>query len=422
MILAAALLAAAAGGARAADPNPALTDAEMTNWELFLEVNSEAKTAGNNNALFETWASDADTFQTNPTWPTTPSTLALKPRALGLAALLQQQHQRPQGLQPQVVVGTSATPEETRRNKPDFDFILANNLYKVSGLAAAYAAGKTLSFPTDSIEVKANWVLVEDLKNYNGFAGTPADAAKVYHVNSVVDPKTGKTLTYALLSMHVISKLVPNWTWATFEHKDNPGRCDVLGCADSFGAVQANVAPKSPTESAMVPPNGGWPPPTATRYADCDKTPALKALFAKAHIDPAYINYCMKGAQTDFTDPEGLVNRVGNSVTENGFVANSSCMSCHSRAAFDASGQATSFAGFDATSNGSQIGGRAPIGPPNAAWYFVAGLPPSGPMLAHETAIARYALAADFVWSIPFCAIDDTATPPQTTSTFCGGK
>ena len=39
-----------------------------------------------------------------------------------------------------------------------FDFIVNNNLYKTSGLKAAF--GKTLAFPVDSIEVKANWIAV----------------------------------------------------------------------------------------------------------------------------------------------------------------------------------------------------------------------------------------------------------------------
>jgi hypothetical protein len=71
---------------------------------------------------------------------------------------------------------------------------------------------------------RPHWVEIDQLQSFNGFAGTPAEAAKLYHVNSA----GGKQ--YALVSMHVISKMVPNWTWATFEHKDNPGRCDVIGC------------------------------------------------------------------------------------------------------------------------------------------------------------------------------------------------
>ncbi|MDW4809964.1 hypothetical protein NQ359_24070, partial [Escherichia coli] len=54
--------------------------------------------------------------------------------------------------------------EETRHNKPTFDFIVQNNLYKLSGVKAAF--GKTLSFPVDSVEVKGNWVPVSDIPQF----------------------------------------------------------------------------------------------------------------------------------------------------------------------------------------------------------------------------------------------------------------
>jgi hypothetical protein len=351
--------------------------------------------------MFETWASDGDTFQTVPTWPATAAPLALGPRALAAV-------RRPRGLPaPQVVPGAGLT-EETRRNRPDFDFIVQNNLFKVSGLKAAFAANKPLSFPIDSIEVKANWVEVNQLGMFNGFSGTPADAAKIYHVNSA----GGKQ--FALVSMHVISKLVPNWTWATFEHKDNPGRCDILGCRDSFGAQQSVVAPLSPVESTQA-------------YPDCAKTPELLALFAQASLDPAYASYCLKGSQTDFTDATGLAIRVGNSVTEQGFVNQASCMTCHGRAAVDVTGKATAFAGFDVITPNLPVAppnnlANAPVGPINSNWYWIAGGPPSYPALAGETDITRIALAVDFVWSVPFCAIDDTVNPPEATSRHCAHK
>lgn len=393
----------AAPGAAQTDPDPAMNNPDKLAWTLFLEVNADAKSAGDNNALFETWASDGETFKTNPVWPATPSPLALKARALGL--VLRDARPAHGRVAPQVVPGGSET-EETRRNKPDFDFIVQHDLYKVSGLKAAFAADKPISFPVDSLEVKANWVEVSKLKAFNGFDGTPAEAAKIYHVNNA-----GST-QYALVSMHVISKLVPNWTWATFEHKDNPGRCDILGCRDSFGAQQPFVAPVSPVESR-------------DHYPDCVKSAELTALFAKAKIDPAYVNYCLKGSQTDFTDATGLAIRLGNSVTEQSFVSQASCMTCHGRAAFDVTGKTTSLAGFDPLSINlplTQNAGNAPVGPINSNWYWVASGPPSYPALSTETDLARIALAADFVWSVPFCAIDDTATPPQTTSRFCGSK
>ena len=384
------------------EPELALNNPDKLAWVLFLKVNADAKSADNNNALFETWASDGDTFQTTPAWPTTPGRLSLAPRAL---SLIRPPH--PEGFRPlpQVVPGGAAT-EETRRNKPDFNFIKDNDLYKVSGLKAAYAANKTLTFPINLLEVKANWVEVSQLKAFNGFSGTPADAAKLYHVNSA-----GNT-QYALVAMHVISKLAPNWTWATFEHKDNPGRCDVIGCKDAFGAQQAFVPAISAVESKQ-------------HYPDCVKTTELAALFAHANLDPAYANYCLKGSQSDFTDATGLAIRLGNSVTEKSFVDQASCITCHGRAAVDETGKMTSFAGFGPISINlplTQNAGNAPVGPIDPNWFWVPGGPPSFPVLANEADISRIAMAVDFVWSIAFCAIDDTANPPQTTSRFCANK
>jgi hypothetical protein len=367
------------------DPNPALNSPDQQSWELFMTVNANAASAGNNNALFETWASDGDTFQPSPAWPSA-AQMQIGSRALSL--VLQQVHPR---FAPRVVPGGPAlVGEETRRNKPDFDFIVQNNLFKVSGLKTAFAAAKPIAFPVDSMEVKANWVEVDRLKEFNGFTGTPIEAAAAYHVNST----GGKQ--YALVSFHIISRLVPNWTWATFEHEDNPGRCDVIGCKDSFGAVDAYVAPLSPVESQ-------------THYPGCAKTPAVLALFAQAHVDPAFANYCLKGSQSDFTDSSGLAIRLGNSVTEQSFVAQSSCMTCHGRAAFDASGRATTSGGFDLTSIGEPSeSGNAPVGPINSS--------------RREGVLTRFGLPADFVWSVPFCAIDDTAEPPETKSRLCSSK
>ncbi|MFW8588891.1 hypothetical protein ACOJBM_40890 [Rhizobium beringeri] len=56
-----------------------------------------------------------------------------------------------------------------------------------------------------------------------------------YYVSEAPDGKK-----YALIAMH-ISKVLPNWTWATFEHQNNPGRCDYTGCHDAYGAVVADV-------------------------------------------------------------------------------------------------------------------------------------------------------------------------------------
>jgi hypothetical protein len=362
--------------------NPAVNAPDQFAWQLFIQVNTSA---GGSNALFETWASDTDTFTANPQFPTTAAPLALHAPvvpAQGRIAL-----QRSGRLLPAVPPGPGVL-EESRRNRESFDFIVQNNLFKISGLRAAF--GTTISFPVAAMEVKANWQLVTDIPAFTNGRVALADVPKLYHVNTGADGKQ-----YAFVSMHIISKAVPNWTWATFEHKFNPGRCDILGCKDQFGAV-----------TAVVPPN----PTPGQGYPDCDKTPTLQAMISAANWDPAFANYCLKGSQTDFTDATGLDVRVGNSVTENGFVNQSSCMTCHGRAAFDPSGNATSQAGFD--DNG------APLGPIQPNWYWNFNSQP--PIFQGMTGLTQIGTSADFVWSIPFCAIDDTQSPIPPSG--CSGK
>jgi|HubBroStandDraft_6_1064221.scaffolds.fasta_scaffold30704_3 hypothetical protein len=334
---------------RAADPDPAMNAPDQVAWELFVQVNAPAATQGNNNVLFETWASDGDTFTQNPQWPGT----APSPKVLKVPALIARAPRQP-GLEPRVLPGGT---EEVRRNKTTFDFIVQNKLYLTSGLVAAFKAGIPISFPIDSIEVKANWKPI-----------TPGMDTSSYHVNTASDGKQ-----YALVSMHIISKAVPNWTWATFEHKDNAGRCDYIGCSDKFGAVVQFVAPKTPL--------GG-------QYPACAKTAAVKKLFSDGKLDSVFDNYCLKGSQTDFITATGLVTRLGNSVTEHGFVDSSSCMTCHSRAAFNAGGQDVYGAGF--------IGNASPNGAPLASWFW------NNPGKPNQT---MKAMQADFVWAIPLNAI-----------------
>lgn len=383
-------LSAVAGGSAQAQStsNPALNAPDQVAWQLFIQVNSRA--AGSN-SVFETWASDTDTFQPNPQFPTAPTPPSLRRPVLPQVA--REGVQAAGGLLPALPPGISdGVTEETRRNKATFDFIVQNDLYKVSGLKAAF--GKSLSFPVDSIEVKANWVPVSAIPAFTNNRVTIAQVPQLYHVNSAGG------VQYALVAMHVISKLVPNWTWATFEHKSNPARCDILGCRDAFGAQQA-VVPSNRT--------------AGQGYPDCVKTPALAALLKAADIDPVYENYCLKGSQADFVDNVGLDIRVGNSVTEDGFVATASCMTCHGRAAWNKNGQATSQAGFLSFSPNGPIG---PLGVLLPNWYWSFNSQP--PIFEGKPGLTRTATSADFVWSIPFCAIDDTQSPaPQSN---CAGK
>jgi hypothetical protein len=219
------------------------------------------------------------------------------------------------------------------------------------------------------MEVKANWV--------------PAGnrSAADYHINTASDNKR-----YALVAMHIISKQVPNWTWATFEHKDNLGRCDYIGCHDKFGAVVQDVAPHASL--------GG-------KYDPCVKTPALKKLFTDSGLPPLWENYCLKGSQVDFVTATGVPTHLGNSVTEDGFADTSSCLSCHSRAAVNSTGRFASPAGFldppiPVVCPGGPQAPCSPNGAPNPAWFWNNPGQPNQSMLALQT---------DFIWSVARHAI-----------------
>src|SRR5215211_4422614 len=95
--------------------NAAMNVPDQVAWQLFIQANTRA---GGSNSTFETWASDTDTFKTTPQFPTVPH---------ARRQVVQRSGQLLPALPPGVSQGVL---EESRRNKPAFDFIVQNNLYK----------------------------------------------------------------------------------------------------------------------------------------------------------------------------------------------------------------------------------------------------------------------------------------------------
>lgn len=109
--------------------------------------------------------------------------------------------------------------------------------------------------------------------------------------------------------MHLISKLLDKWIWATFEPQNtttNPFRCQVLGCNDAFGSKPAGS-------------NG-----SATGL-----TPQLKKLMDAANLAPEWYNYRLDAVQTEFFRPKLLGSSIieGENVGMN--LKQASCISCH---------------------------------------------------------------------------------------------
>lgn len=364
-------------------------------WQLFLEVNKKAKKEyaefnGKkielNNAIWETWIDDTDNFPQHPNpakppiWPTKSNGhdllyTSFSHQSPGKDATTSEPDCTPDQLK------DGGTCEVVYRNKATFDYILNNKLWYQEGIAEYVKTRQQIVFPIDSIEVKGNWKLIKE------------NEKATYHWNYTSD---GHLI--GLVAMHISSKVIPNWLWATFEHADNPGRCDLLGCYDCYGVTTKVTAPN--------------PDKFGGTYPAEPLSPALLSAYKKSEYTGDWLaewkNYRLKGSMINFTDSYGNASLLGNSVTESGFVATSSCMGCHARAAVNKEGQkAFSFFGelpsLPAVANIPAEYGLQFItanGAPNPAdFYHRAGnLNKSNPY-----GDLQY-LQTDFVWAIPMRA------------------
>jgi hypothetical protein len=332
-------------------------------WQTFAQIVAPSGAPGMKAAEFETWASDQDVYQTTPVWPSLGTPKRLQTSVLGNAGPT---HGAPKARLLEIInPGDCGTPggmpdhkpkpgtagigsgfpkggcmgEEVRRNWASYQYIVRNHLYTRAGLAKAYADPKfTVSLPADAIELKADWVPVATLKTWLGL--TDQQIAQNYYTNTASSGSA--TTTYALLSFHFATKQQADWVWSDFEHENNPGRCDTIGCHDSYGARTANVQPNATA----------W-----QSYGRCAKTAQVAALLKAAGLDQVWSHYCLKGSQVTFTRGGGntpvlLGNSVIEAINADVPIAKSSCQSCHFVASFDASG-APNFPALDTSPIGN---------------------------------------------------------------------
>jgi hypothetical protein len=301
-------------------------------WEVFTQAVSSAASPSARELEFETWASDADLYERSPPrWPGVgePRRRGECKRAFDSAAA------SAAGFPDDACIE-----EEVRRNWPAFRYLVAHDLTSKAGLARAFEKGLVVDLPADSIQVKADWIKTSDAARWLGL--DEEDVRRIYYTRSEQD---GAIETeYVLVALHLNSKRWTNWLWATFEHQLNPGRCDVIGCHDTFGAAVTDVAGREPANQD---------------YGDCPKTPSLMAMFANVGLNPVWLNYCLKGSQVAFAEKDGRPKLLGNSVIDriNGHVpiAHSSCMTCHALASFNRSGEANKAAALVGELNNASL-------------------------------------------------------------------
>lgn len=328
-------------------PLPWGQHSDMVAWEEFAQITAPAGNPTASKVEFETWASDEDIYVKSPAqWPLISAPKVLQPSALGRAHVSGVQpfvFQPGQCLPPQGLPapnGNGAATgsgfpqdgcigEEVRRNWASFQYIVSNGLDSHAGLAKAFAAAFKVDMPADAVEFKGDWAKVSDVAKW--LSVDASVVRKNYYTSHSTNG--GVSTEIALLSFHISSKQIKNWVWADFEGSLNPGRCDVIGCRDSFGAVVAEVSPNAhPYQS----------------YGACAKSAPVGAMLDNAGTDPIWKNYCLKGSQVSFVSADGKDTLLGNSVIEplNAGVpiAKSSCITCHGYASFDKNGRFNLFA------------------------------------------------------------------------------
>lgn len=251
---------------------------------------------------------------------------------------------------------------ETHFNEASFGFIRAQRLYNLKGQMEAARREADIRFPEGSQQVKALWQPVN-----------PADAGRYF--TEAVTFADGRQQLYGLVALHIASKDLPNWFWATFEHVDNGASPDLH--------------------------SGN--PPLQDRFAcgavrpDCNRAPAGVGLEGTV-----WANYRLRGTMIRFTDDRGTPLVLANSKLESRVRPDhSSCITCHSRASIGLdNGQAVRLPIFaDGASDDAAMGHDGSvlrtgyIGLPQASWF-------SGPSQGSSSGSGRAFAPLDFVWSL----------------------
>jgi hypothetical protein len=284
--------------------------------------------------------------------------------------------------------------QEVRVNRATWDFVRDNELYYIEGLIKAYELGKPIKFVTDSIEIKVVWrpISEENKSRYLWIDNIVTSTVPVSTSNGITETVVTTTTIWGMTGMHITSRVLPNWFWATFEHLDNPYRL--------------------PLKSDDIPVNEPWYTPSRDEFAcpeppyDCNLPPdsvdgvSLKGTF--------WENYVLRGTQTDFVDSYGNPTRLANSEIETGFQLGASCITCHSLAVIGpeqpGARRLASINFLDPLSlapgpRSTLNGGGGYLGAPDPKLFQVPG------------DLTQRFLQTDFLWSVPICA--NWRNPPR---------
>ena len=374
---------------------PAATP-EQTAWQLFVAANCPANQT---QVVWETWIEQLQLYPASGA--TGGAALQNRPKRLHGSPLAnaiakKRLHKIGPFLAPTTQCGKMSLPppnviqdaticEEVHLNPEAQSFISTNGYQIRTAQTTAAQKGVDIEFPQPAIEVKVDWIPASDFKPPFTCSAPP----KGVHAE-IIDGAC-----YAMAGMHIASKLLKNWVWATFEPQSmitNPLRCIAFGpCSDAWGSN----------------------PPTSNGNTSgfTDQSPALMALMKQAGLASEFFNYRLDGVQIDFFHADGTTAYLGNSVIEGENAGltdkQESCITCHSLSSIKSDGT-------DEFSTFVNLVGNLP-----ATVNVLTGA---------QYQIPRGWIARDFVWSLAFACPDPTRTgeqgckPPATTASKKKGK
>jgi hypothetical protein len=185
-------------------------------------------------------------------------------------------------------------------NQDTFNYVLTSKIYNVNGQQAMAQANTPANFPATAFEIKTSWIWIgTDSTIFNKLNGKYYIVNAYYALFDASGKPTGvyKVGRAALSGMHIISKIVPQWFWTTFQ----------------------NVNDKNFTHATNALPMSG-----ATVTANRVYQTMLK------NAGSIFANYELRGTQWQFTSPLLLAN----SQIETAFQKSSSCITCHATASY----------------------------------------------------------------------------------------
>ena len=217
---------------------------------------------------------------------------------------------------------------EIRMNELTFGYIRARGLYNLEGQLRAVADGRHVHFPPGSTDIKARWRPI-----------TEAERSR-YHT-LVVTLSDGSRRLYGLTALHIATKDLEHWIWATFEHVDNSTLAD----------------------------DEGWQLPSRDTFAcrhkaaDCNAAPRGIGLE-----NTVWGHYRLRGTLVRFVDARNRPLLLANSELEAGMQTTSSCITCHARASIGiVAGTPARLPIFQSTVESAAR--RGYVGLPHAEWF-----------------------------------------------------